>query len=663
MNDSFHGAGGQGVLGKGRSLVLVTCFMASNLVQLNPSPKDKSWIVKAWESKNLGIAVTTLLLILAHLYVRYGTASPSPNWVHVPLYMSLVMGGIPLVGELIYKLLKREFGSDLLAGISIVTSVLLGEYLAGCLVVLMLSGGEALEAYAVRSASSVLNALAKRMPSIAHRRINSGSTEDITLDKIAIGDRLIVHPHEICPVDGNVVEGHGSMDESYLTGEPYQMSKTPGSTVISGAINGESALEIEATRLAVDSRYAKIMKVMQESEQKRPHLRRLGDQLGAVYTPLALVVALAAWAMSGDAVRFLAVLVVATPCPLLIAIPVAIIGSISLSARRGIVIKNPAVLEQIGQCRTMIFDKTGTLTYGKPILTEQVQVEGSDPKLTLRQLASLEKYSKHPLAVAVLEAAKDQNLTLAEATRISEPPGEGLYGEVEGHVIEVISRKRLNTRKPPHYENVANPSPGLECIVLVDGAYIATFRFRDEPRKEGHSFITHLSPKHRVEKIMIVTGDRESEALHLAGRVGITHVHAAKSPEEKLAIVRHETAQAKTAYMGDGVNDSPALTAATVGIAFGGHSDITAEAADAVIMEGSLGKVDEFLHIGSRMRSIAMQSAVGGIALSLLGMTFAAFGLLPPVSGALFQEIIDVIAVLNALRAAMPPKALTDFQH
>ena len=241
----------------------------------------------------------------------------------------------------------------------------------------MLSGGEALESYALRSASSVLAALAKRMPSIAHRKRES-EIVDVALHEVAVGDTLVIYPHDICPVDGVVIEGHGVMDESYLTGEPFQMTKTSGSTVISGAINGDSALTIRTTQRAADSRYAKIMEVMRESEAKRPQLRRLGDRLGAIYTPVALTVAILAWAISGEAVRFLAVLVIATPCPLLLAIPIAIIGSISLCARRAIIVKSPVVLEQIAECRTAIFDKTGTLTYGEPKLTEQLIAPGFD---------------------------------------------------------------------------------------------------------------------------------------------------------------------------------------------------------------------------------------------------------------------------------------------
>jgi heavy metal translocating P-type ATPase len=484
---------------------------------------------------------------------------------------------------------------------------------------------------------------------------------DLPLEQIAVGDTVVVYPHDICPVDGVVLEGHGVMDESYLTGEPFQMSKTPGSEVLSGAINGETALQIRATKLAIDSRYAKIMQVMRASEQQRPRLRRLGDQLGAFYTPVAVVLALPAWAASGEASRFLAVLVVATPCPLLIAIPVTIIGAISLSAKRAIIVKNPAVLEQIDRCRTAIFDKTGTLTYGEPKLTDQFCVPGVLAEDVLTLTASLEQYSKHPLARAILAAVRSTGATIQEATEMSERPGEGLQGVVEGHKIQITSRHHVLALQPVLAQQLPLAGGGLECFILVDDRYAAMYRFRDEPRLDGVSFINHLGPKHLFDKIMLVSGDRDSEVRYLAEQVGITEVYAGKSPEEKLAIVRAETRSAKTLFVGDGVNDAPALMAATVGVAFGQNSDITSEVAGAVIMTTSLEKVDEFLHICRRMRVIALQSAVGGMALSVVGMAFAAFGHLPPVAGAISQEAIDIVVVLNALRAAFPPRTLTDF--
>ncbi|MGL4514703.1 MAG: heavy metal translocating P-type ATPase [Lacipirellulaceae bacterium] len=607
----------------------------------------------------VAIAALAAAGIALHLLLRYGLRSPDP-WPDAPLWAVLVLGGIPLLYGLGLKLARLDFGSDLLAGISIVTATLLGEHLAGALVVLMLSGGEALEAYALGSASSVLRALAQRMPSVAHRN-ESGSLRDVPLSDVAVGDTLVVFPHEACPVDGVVSEGRGAMDESFLTGEPFRMAKAPGSEVISGAVNGDAALTIRATRPAADSRYAKIMRVMHTAEENRPRMRRLGDTLGAYYTPLAVLIALAAWAVSGESTRFLAVLVVATPCPLLIAIPIAIIGAISLCARRGIVVKNPAVLETIATCRTAIFDKTGTLTYGRPRLTEQVMAPGADANRVLALVASLERYSKHPLAVAVLAAGEAAGLPLQDVAEISEPPGEGVRGVVGGRAVRIASRGALAKNPVEGAESMPAHAGGLECFVVIDGRYAAAYRFRDEPRAEGASFIRHLNPRHDFDRVMIVSGDRESEVRYLAEQLGIDEVHAEKTPEEKVVIVRAETAKARTLYVGDGINDAPALMSATVGVAIGQHSDITTESAGVVIMDSSLEKVDEFMHISGRMRRIALESAVGGMALSVVGMGVASFGLLSPVAGAVGQELIDVLAIFNALRAAIPPRELTDF--
>ena len=606
------------------------------------------------------IAGVALAGIALHLILRYGV-QVEPFSYQISLWIVLGFGGVPLLVGLLTKLVKLQFGSDLLAGLSIVTAVALSEYLAGALVVLMLSGGEAVEGFAVRSASSVLRALARRMPALAHRR-RDGLMADVPLSEVAVGDTLVLFPHEICPVDGTVTEGRGDMDESFLTGEPFKMSKTPGSDVISGAINGDAALTIRATRPAADSRYAKIMQVMRSAEQNRPRMRRLGDRLGAFYTPLAVLIALAAWGVSGESSRFLAVLVVATPCPLLIAIPVAIIGAISLCARRGIIVKNPAALETIATCRTAIFDKTGTLTYGRPRLTDQIVVPDTDAAHTLGLVASLERYSKHPLAHAIMAAAEAAGLPLQEVTEISEPPGQGMRGSVGVHTVRITSRGALAKAPVPGIELIPAHAGGLECFVVIDDRYAAAYRFRDEPRVEGASFIKHLNPRHDFTKVMIVSGDRESEVRYLAEQIGIGEIHAEKTPEEKVTIVRAETHNARTLYVGDGINDAPALMSATVGIAIGQNSDITSESAGVVILDSSLEKVDEFMHISRRMRQIALQSAVGGMALSVIGMALASFGLLSPVAGAVTQEVIDVLAVFNALRAAIRPRELTDFE-
>jgi heavy metal translocating P-type ATPase len=527
----------------------------------------------------------------------------------------------------------------------------------------MLSGGETLEQFAVVQATSVLRALAARVPTFAHRR-RGNALEDVPVDDVRVGDELSILPHEVCPVDGEVIQGHGTMDESYLTGEPFTISKGPGAPVLSGAINGDSSLAIRATRVAADSRYAQIMQVMQEAEQRRPQLRRIGDQLGAWYTPVALIVAAVAWWSSGNPIRFLSVLVIATPCPLLIAIPVAIIGSISTAARRGIIIKDPAALEQLMLCRTMILDKTGTLTYGRPTLTDEQYAPPFTRDAVLPMVAAIEQYSRHPLAGAIVQAAADARYPLPDVEWIREEAGVGLRGHIGESSLLVTGRSHAAIAPSNADERLDLPpadTTGLECLVVINGQYAATFRFHDMPRVDSRPFVRHLGPRHGFTRVLLVSGDRDVEVRRLAHLVSITQVYAEMSPEEKVAIVRRETEQAKTLVVGDGINDAPALMAATVGIAFGQRTDVTAEAARVVIIDSSLSKVDALIHLSQRLRRVALESAVGGMLLSGIGMVVAAFGLLLPVAGAVTQEVIDLVTVLNALRTAREPAALTDF--
>ncbi len=626
---------------------------------MDTKPHTSLPLVSRW---HIGLLAASLISIALHFLL--GTASlPAVTNIagaDIPLLAVIIIGGIPLLIQITTKLLNGSVGADFLGAIELVAAALLDQYLAAILIIIMLSGGQALEAYAMRKASSVLRALSDRMPSKAHRK-NGAKVEEIALADITIGDEIVVFPHETAPVDGIVVEGHGSMDESYLTGEPYRVSKAPGVAVLSGAINGEAVLTIRAEKLAHDSRYAQIMEVMQEAEQKRPQLRRLGDQLGGAFAIFALIVSGIVWWVTGDALRFLSVLVIATPCPLIIAIPITIIGAISMAARLGIIIKDPTVLERLPTCRTAIFDKTGTLTYGKPELTEILPTAGLSTDNILARAASLERYSKHPLANAIIQAAEKANLALIEAASVSEKPGQGLTGMVAAHEISVTSRKKLLQLQPEL--QFPPTAAGLESIILMDGKYAATFRFRDAPRADGKSFISHLAPSHQFKKIMLVSGDRESEVAYLAQLLGIKETLASQSPEQKVKIVREETAKAPTLFMGDGINDAPALASATVGIAFGQHSSVTAEAAGVVIMENSLAKVDELLHISTRLRAIALQSAIGGMALSLIGMGFAAAGYISPVQAALFQEFIDVLAIANALRLSLGKRIETDMNR
>lgn len=580
----------------------------------------------------------------------------------IPLLFLIIIGGIPLFLQIFLKLLKGNLGADCLAAIALLTGIILQQYLAASLIILMLASGQTLERYARHKASSVLMALVKRMPTIAHRK-TSNEIEDISLVDIHINDQIVIYPHETCPVDGIVIDGNGSMDESYLTGEPYQISKAPGSTVLSGAINGESVLITQATKLPVDSRYATIVKVLEEAEQKRPSIRRLGDQIGAIFAPMALLFAAGTWYFTNDVIRFFAVLVIATPCPLLIAIPITIISAISRAAKQAIIIKDPIILEQFPACKTAIFDKTGTLTYGKPTLTDIYTAPNYTKEHILQYVGSLERYSKHPLAGAVIKATQEQHIDLIESTKVSEKPGQGLTGIINQQKVTVTSRKKLLEILPECHSLLPSVSPGLECIILLDDQYAAALHFHDAPRAESKSFISHLMPAHQFKKIMLVSGDRESEVNYLAKLLPFTEVYASQSPEQKLAIVRSERKKAPTVFMGDGINDAPALTAATVGIAFGQHSNVTAEAAGAVIMENTLSKVDELLHLSISTRAIAAQSAVGGMLLSLIGMGFAAAGFISPVIGAIFQECIDILAIFNALRLAFGSKIKIDLPN
>lgn len=568
---------------------------------------------------------------------------------NIPLLITLILCGIPLLFQILVKLVKGDLGADLLAAIAVITAVYLGEYLAGSLVLFMLSSGQMLESYAVKRASSVLLALAKRMPLIAHRR-SGKEVVDISIESLQIGDSVVIYPYEICPVDGRVIEGYGSMDESYLTGEPYYVSKAPGVNVLSGSINGESLLVIHAERAPQDSRYAKIMKVMEESEQKRPKIRRLSDQLGAIFAPIALAYALAAWYLSDDPIRFLAVLVIATPCPLLIAIPITIISAISLAAKRGIIIKDPVILEQLPLSKTAIFDKTGTLTYGRAVVEEIVPFAEFTQQKVLQYVASLERFSKHPLAKAILRTAQAAGIAPLNISQVSEKPGEGLIGSVEGTTIHITNRKFIQQHHPSETLKLPPQTLGMESIILINQKVAGIVRFRDMVRREGYSFIRHLGPAHKFEKIIILSGDRLEEVEYLAKQLRIQEIYASQTPEQKVAVVRKETSQAPTLFMGDGINDAPALAAATVGLAFGAQNIVATEAAGAVFLESSLAKVDELIHLSFLMRRIALLSAGGGMLLSIVGMYFAGIGMISPVFGALLQEGIDTIAILFSLQ-------------
>ena len=628
-------------------------------------PQAKSRLAAFASSYDGRLALATLAAIAIHLILALTVPESAPWWVaQGPLILVVIVGGAPLVWEVLAALARREAGVDLLAAVAIITSIAMGEWLVGAIIVLMLSGGEALEDAATARASAVLDALSERSPALAHRLRGShlqDGTDEVTAGEIAVGDRVLVRPHELVPVDGEVVEGRGTMDESYLTGEPYIVPKSVGSAVLSGAVNGEDSLVIEASAAAADSRYAQIVNVLTEAETRRPPIRRLADRLGGWYTALSLAIGIAGWLISGDPQRFLAVVVIATPCPLLIGVPVAIIGAISLSAKRGIIVKNPEMLEQISTTRTVIFDKTGTLTYGRPTLTESFLAPGLSEDSVLALAAGAERYSRHPLAAAIVDGATHRGLEVPEVESVSERPGEGLDAQVAGRRVQITNLRGAIEIDGDAAKYAPAEQSGLECVVLIDGTYAATLRFRDQPRGGAADFVAHLPGRHGVDRTMLVSGDRESEVRYVADQVGIPEVHVGISPEGKLEIVREVTAEARTLFLGDGINDAPAMTAATVGVAFGAAHDVTSEAADAVVLDSSLERLDDLIHIGERMRRIALQSALGGIGISLVGMGFAVFGLITPIVGAILQEVIDLAAILNSARVAIDKGSMADF--
>lgn len=621
--------------------------------------KFKSWLSVGHRKAPSPLALPSFVLAgmiaawgLPHLFSNLGLR----NYI---LLATIVVASLPICLELVSQLKDKSFGIDILAFISIVSAVWLRHYWVAAIVILMFSGGRALEDFATQRASSVLRALARRMPQIAHKQEENGASQDLPVEQVSPGDLLLVYPHELCPVDGLVVHGTGSMDESYLTGEPFEIEKAPGAAVLSGAINGTTPLTIQATRVVSESRYARIVEVLHASEKNRPHMRRLADRLGLWYAPLSIAVAIAAWMLSGDADRFLSILVIATPCPLLLAIPVAITSAISVSARQGIVIKEPSVLEKIGSCTTLIVDKTGTLTCGKPMLTEVVCADSFPRRDIVQVAASLEKFSKHPLAKAVLDAASDEHIPLLLPENVREEAGRGLTGTIAGRTVTLTSRSKLSEEVR---RGIHDLGPGMECVVLIDQQFAGLLRFRDQPRTESQPFLRHVKSHHGFSRTVLLSGDRPSEVEYFAQLVGISEIHGGKSPEEKLALVQKLTREDATLYIGDGINDAPAMMNATVGIALGVNSDVTSEAAGAVILQSSLASVDELIHIGARMRRIALTSAIGGMGLSALGMAVAAAGYLAPLEGAILQEFIDLAAILNSLRMILPTSALSDFK-
>ncbi len=569
------------------------------------------------------------------------------------------LGAVASTGWVLAAARQGRLGVDLLAAVALVGTLATEEYVAGALITVMLASGRALEARAAARARRDLSALLERAPRVVHRYEGGGLTSpDPAL--VVPGDRLLVQPGEVVPVDGRVEAGAAVLDESALTGEPLPVERAEGDTVRSGVVNAGGPFDLRATTTAEDSTYAGIVRLVAAAEASSAPFVRMADRYASAFLVVGFAVAGVAWLLSGDPERAVAVLVVATPCPLILAAPVAIVSGLSRAAKRGVVIKGGAALESLADAEVLLFDKTGTLTRGRPTVAEIVTVDpgsvGADE--VLRLAASLDQVSPHVLAAAVVRAARGRGLALSLPSAVDERPGQGVAGEVEGRLVEVGNAQWILPGASPPWAHAvrrrADLDGALTVFVRVDGAPIGAIVLDDPIRPDAARTIRRLR-RGGVQRVVMVTGDRSDVAQTVGAVIGVDEVLAERSPAEKVDAVRAE-GDRHTIMVGDGINDAPALALADVGVAIGARgATASSEAADVVLTVDRLDRLGDAMAIARRSRAIARQSAVAGIALSLLAMGAAALGLLPPAWGALLQELIDVAVILNALRVLKVP--------
>ncbi|KAA9375515.1 heavy metal translocating P-type ATPase [Microbispora cellulosiformans] len=563
---------------------------------------------------------------------------------------------VPAVVWVVAAVRKGRAGVDLIAALALAGTLAVGEHLAGALIALMLATGRALDAAAERRASRDLRALLERAPRSARRR-SGGDVVVVPLADVRIGDVVVAGPGEVVPVDGRVLTGPAMLDESALTGESALVERGAGEAVRSGVVNAGAAVDIEATATAEDSTYAQIVRLAEQAGAQRAPVVRLAERYAAWFLPLSLGVAGAAWWLSGSAVRAVAVLVVATPCPLLLAAPVAIVSGLSRAARRGVVVRDGGALERLGRARTLLLDKTGTLTTGRPRVLQVVAAPGRTPSEVLRLAASLDQMSAHVLAEAIVAEARARGLALPAPREVTEEPGRGVTGTVDGRRVTVgKTTAPLDAR--PGWARAADNRAALDGAAVawltVDGTLCGAVLLLDPLRHDAPRTLRRLRSA-GIGRLLMLTGDRAEPAREVAAVVGLDEVRAEQSPADKVAAVRAEAARAVTVMVGDGINDAPALAAADVGVAMGARgSTASSEAADVVLVTDRVDRLADAMEIAVRTRRIAVQSAAGGMALSLAAMVAALLGLLPPAAGALLQEGIDVVVIVNALRAVLP---------
>lgn len=558
--------------------------------------------------------------------------------------LSRYYGGVitfTLLVEMIKTLRSGRYGVDILAITAIVATLAVGEYWASLMILIMLTGGDSLEDYASRQAGRELQSLLDNSPQIVHRK-QGDRLEDLTLDQVKVGDILVVKPHEIVPVDGEALEA-GSVDESSLTGESRPVDKKVGDEIMSGAINGEGSLIYKVTSLAEDSQYQKIVKLVKESQEKPAHFVRMADRYAVPFTAVAYLIGGIAWFITKNPVRFAEVLVVASPCPLILAAPVALVAGMSRSSRNGIVVKTGTTIEKLAGAKTIAFDKTGTITKGQLTVAEIDPVPGLSKDKFLSYLASVEQESLHILARSLVSYA-EKRVDLLPVSNLEEVVGSGVQGEIDGKLIK-IGRAEF-----AHTEVKAGESTMI--FASLNDQYIGSVTFTDEVRKEAKATITQLQGLGITREIML-TGDRKGVAESIAGEVGIREVHAECLPQDKITVLKGVPEEERPLVMiGDGINDAPALAIADVGIAMGAHgSSAASESADAVILKDDLSRVAIAVKVSQDTMKIARQSVLSGIFICVGLMLVASAGVIPALIGAMLQEVVDTVSILSALRA------------
>ena len=594
-----------------------------------------------------------LLCILAGSLLRL--SADAGVWGPRVWMIGLVITGMPIVWRTARGVLAGRLAADLVAALAIGGAVAFDQPLAGLVIVVMQSGGEALEAYAAGRASAAVQALEQESPRWAHR-VRDGEVEDLSADAVSVGDTLLVRPGDMVPCDAVVLEGRSQVDTSRLTGEPLPVTAEPGSRLSSGSVNGASPLTVRVTAVAWESQYARIVDLVRKAQASKAPLQRLADRYAVWFTPATLAVCLLAYGITHDPIRVLAVLVVATPCPLILAAPVAIIGGINRAARRQIIIRSGAALEQLAGITVAVFDKTGTLTVGRPRVQRVAPAAPLTAAEVLRLAAAIEQGSGHLLARTVVDAAEAIAHPLPSAEHVEEVPGRGVTGDVEGHALAVGSRSFVGERYPSAaagLDDLDPPNDGLRAYVTVDGRAAGVIEFADAARPGLPAVFADLKAL-GITRTLLLSGDQERYTQAIAEAVGIREAKGNLMPGDKVRVIQGLVNGGLSVLMvGDGTNDAPAMSSATVGVALAGHGGgITAEAADVVLLVDDVSRVVDVLRIGRETIRIARQSIWTGLGLSAVAMVFAAMGAIPPAVGAVLQELVDVAVILNALRAS-----------